>query len=101
MGHVKIQTNHRQRLAVIYIRQSSLQQLEKNRESQKRQYQLVERAQALGWLAARCVVIDEDLGISGAHSANRPGYQRLISMLALRAAISLACPRVSAGAPYQ
>jgi len=84
MSHAKIQTNHRQRLAVIYIRQSSLQQLEKNLESQKRQYQLVERAQALGWPAARCRVIDEDLGISGAHSANRPGYQRLISMLALR-----------------
>ena len=84
MSHAKIQTNHRQRLAVIYIRQSSLQQLEKNLESQKRQYQLVERAQALGWPAARCRVIDKDLGISGAHSANRPGYQRLISMLALR-----------------
>ena len=44
----------------------------------------MERAQSLGWSAAQCVVIDDDMGISGAHSANRPGYQRLISMIALR-----------------
>jgi DNA invertase Pin-like site-specific DNA recombinase len=69
---------------VIYVRQSSLQQVEQNRESQRRQYQLVERAQALGWPTARCLVIDDDLGISAAHSANRPGYQRLVSMVALR-----------------
>ncbi|NTU62917.1 MAG: recombinase family protein [Chloroflexi bacterium] len=84
MNYPKIQAVHRQRQAVIYIRQSSLRQVEENRESQKRQYQLVERAQALGWPAARCLVIDDDLGLSGARSANRPGYQRLIAMLALR-----------------
>ncbi len=44
-------------------------------ESQKRQYQLTDRAELLGWPTARCVVIDEDLGISGAQSFNRPGYQ--------------------------
>jgi DNA invertase Pin-like site-specific DNA recombinase len=38
----------------------------------------------MGWPAAQCVVIDDDLGISGAQSYNRPGYQRLISMMALR-----------------
>ena len=59
-------------------------QVEQNQESQKRQHQLRERAQALGWSAARCVVIDDDLGLSGASSSNRPGYQRLISKLALR-----------------
>lgn len=82
--HQKVMDTHLKRQAVIYIRQSSPLQVEQNQESQKRQYQLVERAQRLGWPAARCVVIDDDLGISGAHSANRPGYQRLISMLALR-----------------
>jgi DNA invertase Pin-like site-specific DNA recombinase len=55
-----------------------------NLESQKRQYALQERVVALGWPRSQCVVIDEDLGISGAHSENRPGYQRLVSMLALR-----------------
>lgn len=84
MSHAKIQVTHQQRQAVIYVRQSSLHQVEQNRESQRRQYQLVERAQTLGWPAARCLVIDDDLGVSAAHSANRPGYQRLVSMVALR-----------------
>ena len=82
--HPKILDLHRQKLAVIYVRQSSLYQVENHLESQKRQYQLTERAQQLGWAAARCIVIDEDLGISGAQSFNRPGYQRLVSMVALR-----------------
>jgi DNA invertase Pin-like site-specific DNA recombinase len=82
--HPKILDLHRKKLAVIYVRQSSLYQVENHLESQKRQYQLTERAELLGWPTARCVVIDEDLGISGAQSFNRPGYQRLVSMVALR-----------------
>jgi DNA invertase Pin-like site-specific DNA recombinase len=82
--HPKILDLHRKKLAVIYVRQSSLYQVENHLESQKRQYQLTDRAQHLGWPNARCVVIDEDLGISGAQSFNRPGYQRLVSMVALR-----------------
>jgi DNA invertase Pin-like site-specific DNA recombinase len=84
MSYPKIQVTHQQRQAVIYVRQSSLQQVEQNRKSQRRQYQLVDRAQALGWPATRCLVSDDDLGISAAHSVNRPGYQRLVSMAALR-----------------
>ena len=84
MSYPKIQATHQQRQAVIYIRQSSLRQLAEHHESRHRQYQLVERAQALGWPAARCVVIDDHLGLSGAHGDHRPGYQRLRSMLALR-----------------
>jgi DNA invertase Pin-like site-specific DNA recombinase len=82
--HPKILDLHRKKLAVIYVRQSSLYQVENHLESQKRQYQLTDRAQHLGWPNARCVVIGEDLGISGAQSFNRPGYQRLVSMVALR-----------------
>jgi DNA invertase Pin-like site-specific DNA recombinase len=82
--HPKILDLHRKKLAVIYVRQSSLYQVENHLESQKRQYQLTDRAELLGWPTARCVVIDEDLGISGAQSFNRPGYQRLVSMVALR-----------------
>jgi DNA invertase Pin-like site-specific DNA recombinase len=82
--HPKILDLHRKKLAVIYVRQSSLYQVENHLESQKRQYQLTDRAQQLGWAAARCVIIDEDLGISGAQSFNRPGYQKLVSMVALR-----------------
>lgn len=84
MSEHKIRERHRQRLAVIYVRQASLLQTEQHAEGRDRQYQLVDRAQRLGWPAARCVVIDEDMGLSGAHSHNRPGYQRLISMIALR-----------------
>ncbi len=80
----KIQVNHLQRKAVIYIRQSSVQQMENNSESQRRQYHLKERAIDLGWREKDCIVIDDDLGISGADSENRQGYQKLLAMIALR-----------------
>ena len=80
----KVLPTHLRRQAVVYVRQSSLLQVERNRESQARQYHLVERAQTLGWVASQCLVVDEDLGLSGAQSHNRPGYQRLISLIALR-----------------
>jgi DNA invertase Pin-like site-specific DNA recombinase len=84
MSENKITPSHLKRQAVVYIRQSSMLQVEKHQESQKRQYQLEQTAQTLGWPAAHCVVIDDDLGISGAQSHNRPGYQKLISKIALR-----------------
>ncbi len=84
MSESKITPSHLKRQAVVYIRQSSMLQVEKHLESQKRQYQLQETAQALGWPAAQCVVIDDDQGLSGAQSHNRPGYQKLISKIALR-----------------
>src|SRR5437868_4355232 len=59
-------------------------QVEHHPESRYRQYQLADRARCFGWPAQRCLVIDDDLGMSGAQSSNRPGYQRLVSMLALR-----------------
>ena len=84
MSQTKITPKHLARQAIIYVRQSTLRQVRFHQESQKRQYQLQERVQALGWTAAQCVVIDDDLGISGAQSHNRPGYQKLISQIALR-----------------
>jgi DNA invertase Pin-like site-specific DNA recombinase len=84
MTTTKILPAHLNRLAVVYVRQSSPQQVEENTESRNRQYQLAERAGVLGWPSQRCLVIDDDLGISGAQSYNRPGYQRLISLVALR-----------------
>lgn len=84
MSESKIAMTHLRREAVVYIRQSSMLQVQKHQESQRRQYQSQEKAQTLGWSAAQCVVIDDDLGISGAQSYNRPGYQRLISKIALR-----------------
>ena len=59
----KIQKGHLERAAYIYIRQSTLSQVQHNLESQRRQYALVERAQELGWHEIR--VVDEDMGRSG------------------------------------
>lgn len=82
--HPKIQSTHLSRQAAIYVRQSSIYQVQNNLESQKRQYALKDRAIKFGWQQDQILIIDEDLGISGAHSENRPGYQKLVSLLALR-----------------
>ena len=73
----KILGHHRDRLAVVYVRQSTLQQLERHQESTRLQYGLVDHALALGWAQQRVLVIDEDLGKSGTTAEGRPGFQRL------------------------
>ncbi|TIP69689.1 MAG: hypothetical protein E5X53_32065 [Mesorhizobium sp.] len=75
--HSKIAAGHQARLAVVYLRQSSASQVENNRESTERQYALAERARELGWPDERVLVIDEDLGLSGAGSVMRAGFARL------------------------
>lgn len=79
----KITPQHLQRNACVYIRQSSLRQVEENLESQDLQYQLVQRAQALGWPAALIQVIDDDLGKSAITAANREGFQSLAAAVGL------------------
>ena len=79
----KVKPLHTQRTAVVYIRQSSPSQVENNRESRDRQYALVGRARELGWAPDQIATVDEDLGISGASAANRSGFTRLISEVAL------------------
>ena len=79
----KIHPPHQRRQALVYVRQSTSKQLAVNQESTRRQYQLAERAQALGWPAPRVVVIDDDLGLSGSGSAARAGFQRLVSAIGL------------------
>ena len=79
----KITASHLARLAIVYLRQSSAAQVEHNRESTERQYALAERARELGWPAERIVVIDEDLGLSGAGTAARSGFARLTAEVAL------------------
>jgi len=83
MEHAKITATHRQRLAIVYIRQSSPTQLERNRESTLRQYQFVARAVALGWAKPQVQVIDEDLGVSANGLADRPGFAHLTAEVAL------------------
>jgi DNA invertase Pin-like site-specific DNA recombinase len=84
MTHSKIQPVHLSRNAIVYIRQSSVYQVHHHQESQKRQYALKHQAFKLGWSKEQVIIIDEDLGLSGAHSEGRPGYQKLVSMVALR-----------------
>src|SRR5580658_9572137 len=79
----KIRAVHLDKLAVVYVRQSTPQQILENRESTARQYALAEFAQVLGWPAERVIVIDEDQGQSGARAENRTGYQRLLAELTL------------------
>jgi DNA invertase Pin-like site-specific DNA recombinase len=79
----KIVGQHRDRLAVVYVRQSTLQQLERHQESTRLQYGLVDHALALGWAQQRVLVIDEDLGKSGTTAAGPPGFQRLVAEVSL------------------
>jgi DNA invertase Pin-like site-specific DNA recombinase len=73
----KITATQLERAAHVYIRQSTLQQVRHNQESSRRQYALKQRAQELGF--REVVVIDEDLGISGSGSRERPGFGRLLA----------------------
>jgi DNA invertase Pin-like site-specific DNA recombinase len=79
----KVQDHHRERLAVVYVRQSTPRQVIENRESTRLQYALADRAIDLGWHRDRVLVIDEDLGQSGSSIENRPGFQRLMAEIAL------------------
>lgn len=78
------------RRAFIYVRQSTQTQVQRNHESTRRQYELADRAIALGWSPDQVEIIDEDLGCSGASSAERIGFARLTAEVALgRAGIVL------------
>jgi len=79
----KIRVSHLERAAFVYLRQSSLSQVEHNRESTARQYALADRACQLGWSKERVVIIDEDLGLSGSTTDKRSGFARLTSEVAL------------------
>lgn len=79
----KINGRHQERLAVVYVRQSSVHQVQRNQESTQLQYSLVHHAERLGWPRERILVIDDDLGVSGATSEGRIGFQRLLSEVAL------------------
>src|SRR5262249_47883009 len=86
----KVAADHLRRLAFLYVRQSTLRQVFENTESTQRQYALRERAIALGWPVERIIVIDTDLGQSGASAADREGFQRLVREVGLgRAGIVL------------
>ena len=78
-GVAKIVGGHRDRLAVVYLRQSSMAQVREHAESTMRQYGLVEEAVRLGWAREAVVVIDTDLGVSGRWGVARAGFAELVS----------------------
>lgn len=75
----KIRSEHRDRAAIVYVRQSSRQQVIEHTESTRLQYALVDRAVALGWARSRVSVIDDDLGVSAAVADARVGFQKLVT----------------------
>ena len=79
----KVDERHLERLAVVYVRQSTRQQVLDHGESTRLQYGLVERAVGLGWPASRVLVIDEDQGKSGASAAGRVGFGRLVTEITM------------------
>src|SRR2546427_515980 len=83
LAHHKIHGAHYDRLAAVYVRQSTPQQMIRHQESTRLQYGLVERALALGWAKPQVLVIDEDLGKSADSVAGRSGFQRLVAEVSL------------------
>jgi hypothetical protein len=86
----KIRPGHLDRAAVVYVRQSSRQQVLEHSESTRLQYALAGRAVALGWARSQVVVIDDDLGVSAATADSRKGFARLVTEVTMgRAGIVL------------
>jgi len=79
----QISEGHRNRLAMVYVRQSSAHQVVHHRESQRRQRNFVRRATELGWPRERIQTIDEDQGRSGSRSGQRSGFEEMVAMTAL------------------
>jgi DNA invertase Pin-like site-specific DNA recombinase len=79
----KIQAHHLARQAIVYVRQSTPKQVLLNQESTRRQYQLAEVANDWGWPRPLIQVVDDDLGLSGASSHHRVGFQRLVAAISL------------------
>jgi DNA invertase Pin-like site-specific DNA recombinase len=82
----KVQALHLKRNAYVYIRQSSPRQVLENVESTKRQYDLRQRAIAMGWSIDQVIIIDKDQGHSGKFSSDREGFQHLVAEVSLERA---------------
>ncbi len=85
-AHEKVTVDHLKRDAYLYVRQSTPRQVLENTESTKRQYELRQRAVALGWPVERIIVIDSDLGHSATTTVDREGFQKLVAEVSLEKA---------------
>jgi len=79
----KVSAAHLSRDAYVYVRQSTLTQVKEHTESLERQYELADRAMTLGWSPRQVVIVDEDLGRSGAESSARAGFKALVADVGL------------------
>ena len=79
----KIQEDHLQKPAYIYLRQSSMNQVRHNQESTERQYALRDKAMGLGWPANLIHLLDGDLGLSGSQIAQRKDFQSLVALVSM------------------
>lgn len=78
----KVTAEHLERKAMVYVRQSTPDQARNNLEGQRRQYALAERARGMGF--SEVEIVDEDLGRSGASTAKRSGFRKLVASVSLR-----------------
>ncbi len=79
----KVTASHINRDAYVYVRQSTLSQMREHTESLERQYELASRAQTLGWPPQQVVIVDDDLGRSGADATAREGFKNLVADVGL------------------
>jgi DNA invertase Pin-like site-specific DNA recombinase len=98
MSDRKVTVSHLRRAAVVYVRQSTLAQVQRNTESTARQYDLAARAVGLGWPSQAVRVIDDDLGVSGTSTRGRSGFAELAAQVGLGQVgivLSLECSRLA------
>jgi DNA invertase Pin-like site-specific DNA recombinase len=79
----KIQSFHQQKMAFIYLRQSTMYQVMHNTESTNRQYALEQKALQYGWDSTRIRILDGDLGQSGSHTTNREDFKLLVAEVSM------------------
>jgi len=89
----KIKSHHVERKAILYVRQSSVYQVQNNLESQKLQYAMRDRLCNLGWRDIE--VIDEDLGRSASGTVTRAGFERMVAEVCLGHVGAVAAREVS------
>jgi DNA invertase Pin-like site-specific DNA recombinase len=91
----QITPEHLSKIAIVYVRQSTPQQVKHNRQSQLLQYDLVDLAKAYGWLPERIIVVDEDLGKSASGSARREGFESTLTRICLGEVGAIFCGEAS------
>jgi DNA invertase Pin-like site-specific DNA recombinase len=91
----KITPQHLSKIAYVYVRQSTPQQVKHNLQSQQLQYDLVDLAKAKGWAPEKIIVVDEDLGKSASSTAYRQGLEKILAHISRGEVGALVCAETS------